>query len=94
MRHAGQVVTRTMLLEGVWDYHFDPQTNVIDVHVSRLRQKVDKPFPTAADPHRAQRRLHAARRGRLNDLATATATATGMTCADAGDGLTLETLAT
>jgi two-component system OmpR family response regulator len=47
MRHAGQVVTRTMLLEGVWDYHFDPQTNVIDVHVSRLRQKVDKPYPTA-----------------------------------------------
>jgi two-component system OmpR family response regulator len=46
MRHAGQVVTRTMLLEGVWDYHFDPQTNVIDVHVSRLRQKVDKPFGT------------------------------------------------
>jgi two-component system OmpR family response regulator len=47
MRHAGQVVTRTMLLEGVWDYHFDPQTNVIDVHISRLRQKVDKPFPVA-----------------------------------------------
>ena len=47
MRHAGQVVTRTMLLEGVWDYHFDPQTNVIDVHVSRLRQKVDKPFSTS-----------------------------------------------
>jgi two-component system OmpR family response regulator len=46
MRHSGQVVTRTMLLEGVWDYHFDPQTNVIDVHVSRLRQKVDKPFPS------------------------------------------------
>ena len=46
MRHAGQVVTRTMLLEGVWDYHFDPQTNVIDVHVSRLRQKVDKPYRT------------------------------------------------
>jgi two-component system OmpR family response regulator len=46
MRHAGQVVTRTMLLEGVWDYHFDPQTNVIDVHVSRLRQKIDKPFPS------------------------------------------------
>ena len=43
-RHAGQVVTRTMLLEGVWDYHFDPQTNVVDVHVSRLRGKVDKPF--------------------------------------------------
>ena len=47
MRHAGQVVTRTMLLEGVWDYHFDPQTNVIDVHVSRLRQKIDKPFEIA-----------------------------------------------
>jgi two-component system OmpR family response regulator len=46
MRHQSQVVTRTMLLEGVWDYHFDPQTNVIDVHVSRLRQKVDKPFST------------------------------------------------
>lgn len=44
MRHAGQVVTRTMLLEGVWDYHFDPQTNVIDVHVSRLRSKIDKGF--------------------------------------------------
>ncbi len=42
MRHAGQVVTRTMLLEHVWDYHFDPQTNVIDVHVSRLRAKIDK----------------------------------------------------
>ncbi len=47
MRHAGQVVTRTMMLEGVWDYHFDPQTNVIDVHVSRLRQKIDKPFDIA-----------------------------------------------
>jgi two-component system OmpR family response regulator len=42
MRHAEQVVTRTMLLEAVWDYHFDPQTNVIDVHVSRLRQKIDR----------------------------------------------------
>ena len=41
LRHAGQVVTRTMLLEGVWDYHFDPGTNVIDVHVSRLRRKID-----------------------------------------------------
>ena len=41
MRHAGQVVTRTMMLESVWDYHFDPQTNVIDVHVSKLRQKID-----------------------------------------------------
>jgi len=44
MRNAGHVVTRTMLLENVWDYHFDPQTNVIDVHVSRLRQKIDKNF--------------------------------------------------
>jgi len=44
MRHAGQVVTRTMLLENVWDYNFDPQTNVIDVHVSRLRQKIDRGF--------------------------------------------------
>ncbi len=44
MRHVGQVVTRTMLLEQVWDYHFDPQTNVIDVHISRLRSKIDKDF--------------------------------------------------
>jgi two-component system OmpR family response regulator len=44
LRHVGQVVTRTMLLEGVWDYHFDPQTNVIDVHISRLRSKIDKGF--------------------------------------------------
>jgi len=47
LRHAGQVVTRTMLLEHVWDYHFDPQTNVIDVHISRLRQKIDRGFPHA-----------------------------------------------
>jgi two-component system OmpR family response regulator len=44
MRHSGQVVTRTMLLEYVWDYHFDPQTNIIDVHISRLRGKIDKGF--------------------------------------------------
>jgi two-component system OmpR family response regulator len=44
MRHQGQVVTRTMLLEKVWDYHFDPQTNVIDVHVSRLRRKIERGF--------------------------------------------------
>jgi two-component system OmpR family response regulator len=44
MRHEGQVVTRTMLLEAVWDYHFDPQTNVIDVQISRLRTKIDKDF--------------------------------------------------
>ena len=47
MKHAGQVVTRTMLLENVWDYHFDPQTNVIDVHISRLRSKIDKGFDRA-----------------------------------------------
>ena len=47
MRHRGQVVTRTMLLEHVWGYHFDPQTNVIDVHISRLRQKIDRDFDTA-----------------------------------------------
>ena len=46
MRNAGQVVTRTMLLENVWDYHFDPQTNVIDVHISRLRAKIDKGYET------------------------------------------------
>jgi two-component system OmpR family response regulator len=43
-RNAGRVVTRSMLLENVWDYHFDPQTNIIDQHVSRLRQKVDRGF--------------------------------------------------
>lgn len=47
MRHAGRVVTRAMLLERVWGYHFDPQTNVIDVHISRLRQKIDKGFDSA-----------------------------------------------
>lgn len=46
MRHAGQVVTRTMLLENVWEYYFDPQTNLVDVHISRLRQKIDKSFST------------------------------------------------
>jgi len=46
MQNAGKVVTRTMLLEHVWDYHFDPQTNVIDVHVSRLRSKIDRDFET------------------------------------------------
>jgi two-component system OmpR family response regulator len=44
MRHAGQVVTRTMLLEQVWDFHFDPQTNVIDTQISRLRSKIDRDF--------------------------------------------------
>ncbi|MFQ5715687.1 MAG: winged helix-turn-helix domain-containing protein [Nitrospinales bacterium] len=61
MKHAGQVVTRTMLLENVWDYHFDPQTNVIDVHVSRLRQKIDKGFqpPLLATVRGAGYMLHA-----------------------------------
>ncbi|AXI01658.1 response regulator transcription factor [Aquirhabdus parva] len=44
MRHAGQVVTRTMMIENVWEYHFDPQTNVIDVHISKLRQRIDSDF--------------------------------------------------
>lgn len=47
MRRPNRVITRTMLLEGVWDYNFDPQTNVIEVHISRLRQKIDKGFDTA-----------------------------------------------
>ena len=46
LRNQGQIVTRTMLLEKVWDYNFDPQTNIIDVHISRLRQKIDKGFPS------------------------------------------------
>jgi len=46
LRHKNQIITRTMLLENVWDYHFDPQTNVIDVHISRLRNKIDKDFKT------------------------------------------------
>ena len=45
MRHAGRVVTKTLILEHVWDYSFDPQTNVVDVLVHRLRSKVDKDFP-------------------------------------------------
>jgi len=44
MRHAGKIVTRTMLLEGVWDFHFDPKTNIVETHISRLRSKVDKGF--------------------------------------------------
>ena len=44
MRNKGRLVTRTMLLERVWDFHFDPQTNVVETHISRLRAKVDKPF--------------------------------------------------
>jgi two-component system OmpR family response regulator len=46
LRHAGKVVTRTMLLESVWDFHFDPKTNIVETHISRLRAKVDKPFNT------------------------------------------------
>jgi two-component system OmpR family response regulator len=45
MRHAGRVVTRTMLLEAVWDFHFDPKTNIVETHISRLRAKVDRGHP-------------------------------------------------
>jgi len=44
LRHAGEVVTRTMLLEKVWDFHFDPKTNIVETHISRLRSKIDKAF--------------------------------------------------
>ena len=44
MRNAGRIVSRTMLLEQVWDFHFDPKTSVVETHVSRLRAKIDKPF--------------------------------------------------
>jgi two-component system OmpR family response regulator len=44
MRHAGEIVTRTMLLEKVWDFHFDPKTNIVETHISRLRGKIDKGF--------------------------------------------------
>ena len=46
MRNADRVLTRTMLLEAVWDFHFDPKTNVVETHISRLRNKIDKPFAT------------------------------------------------
>lgn len=63
MRNAGQVVTRTMLLEHVWDIHFDPKTNIVETHISRLRAKVDKPFGEEIihTVHRAGYRLHAPR---------------------------------
>ena len=69
MRHAGQVVTRTMLLEAVWDYHFDPQTNVIDVHVSRLRRKIDRGFDAAL--------IHTVRGAGLRDPGTVSASMHG-----------------
>ena len=47
MRNEGRIVTRTMLLERVWDFHFDPKTSVVETHISRLRAKIDKPFPVA-----------------------------------------------
>jgi hypothetical protein len=74
MRHSGQVVTRTMLLENVWDYHFDPQTNVIDVHISRLRSKIEKGFRQAASAHGPRRRLHDARLTRDETLFSGTST--------------------
>ena len=57
MRNAGRIVTKTMLLERVWDFNFDPKTTVVETHMSRLRAKVDKPFETAADPHHPQQRI-------------------------------------
>ena len=57
LRHAGRPVTKTMILEAVWDFGFDPQTNLVDVLVHRLRAKVDRDFPRQAHPHRARRRL-------------------------------------
>ncbi len=64
MKNAGQVVTRTMLLEHVWDYHFDPQTNVIDVHVSRLQIEDRQGLRSPPDPHHPRRRLHGPRQRR------------------------------
>ena len=58
LRHKGQVVTRTMLLEYVWDYHFDPQTNVIDVHISHLRQKINKDSPQYFNKNCTRSGLH------------------------------------
>ena len=57
MRHAGQTVTRTMLLEGVWKYRFEPETKIIDVQMSRLRQKIERGFETAAYPYGARIRI-------------------------------------
>ncbi len=57
MRNAGKVVSKTMILSHVWDYTFDPQTNIVDVLVSRLREKIDRPFEREAAAHRAGRRL-------------------------------------
>ncbi len=62
MKHAGQVVTRTMLLENVWDYHFDPQTNVIDVHISRSALQDRQGLLAAAAAHRPRCRIHDPRR--------------------------------
>ena len=68
MKYAGQVVTRTMLLENVWDYHFDPQTNVIDVHVSRLRSKIEKDFDKPLLRRLMTERVGAIRNGRFRTL--------------------------
>ena len=57
MRNAGRVVSKTMILSHVWEYSFDPQTNIVDVLVSRLREKIDRPFEKQAAAHRARRRL-------------------------------------
>ena len=87
MRHAGQVVTRTMLLENVWDYHFDPQTNVIDVHISRLRSKIDKGFRAAAPAYRARRGLYDPRRRAVICGSSASVDSRfGIQCASSRDG--------
>ena len=57
MRHAGRIVTRTMLLEHVWEFHFDPKTSIVETHISRLRGKIGRGGEARADPHRARRRL-------------------------------------
>ncbi len=57
MREEGKVVTRTMLLERVWNYHFDPQTNIVDTHISRLRSKLNEGGKPDADRNRARSRL-------------------------------------
>ena len=57
VRNEGRVISRTMLLQHVWDLHFDPSTNIIDVYVGRVRRKVDERAGLSLDPHRARRRI-------------------------------------
>ena len=64
MRHSDRPVTRSLIVEHVWDIHFDSVSNVVEVHINALRNKIDRGFAPAADPHRARRRLHARRTSR------------------------------